>query len=639
MGKYESLAKEIVKQIGGKENVSGLTHCITRLRFKLKDESKANDDVLKNMDGVVTVMKSGGQYQVVIGNHVAEVYADVCPLIGLDEKATTAAAEEEKEKTNLIDIVSNIFQPILGVMSACGMLKGLNALFVALGLYTDAAGIYTMLNGIGDALFMFLPMFLGYTSAKKFGLKPMLGLAIGAAMCYPALQGSTLSAAGEPLYTLFSGTVFESDIYMTFLGLPIIAMDYTSTVIPVIFIVYFASKCEKFFNKFIPDLVKFFFVPMLVLLVALPIGFMIIGPVSTFGSMLISQFVFKIREFSPLLAGAVVGGTWQILVIFGMHWGFIPVYINNMVTLGYDNVMMPFFGCTFATAGVVLAIFCKTKDKKMKELALPNFISSIFGVTEPAIYGITLPMKKPFIVSCIVGAIVGGFYGQFNFRKFFAGGMGIFEFPAMINPDGTNGNIIVAIIGAALAIVLAFVMMFVVYREKETAPEQASEKIEEKPEVQNGLLKKEVIASPLKGDVLPLTECKDEAFAMGILGKGVVIIPEEGKVVSPVNGTLTTIFPTLHAMGITSENGVEMLIHIGMNTVELNGKYFTAKAKQGDKISVGDVLVEFDKDAIAAEGYSIETPVLVTNADDFLDMIETEQKTASYGDTVITIMR
>ncbi len=637
MGKYEALAKEIVKQIGGKDNVSGLTHCITRLRFKLKDESKANDDVLKNMDGVVTVMKSGGQYQVVIGNHVADVYADVCPLIGLENKA--ASSEEEEKKSNLIDIVSNIFQPILGVMSACGMLKGLNALFVALGLYTDAAGIYTMLNGIGDALFMFLPMFLGYTSAKKFGLKPMLGLAIGAAMCYPALQGSSLSAAGEPLYTLFAGTVFESDIYMTFLGLPMIGMDYTSTVIPVIFIVYFASKCEKFFGKFIPDLVKFFFVPMLVLLVALPVGFLLIGPVTTFGSMLISQFVFKIREFSPLLAGAVVGGTWQILVIFGMHWGFIPVYINNMVTLGYDNIMMPFFGCTFATAGVVLAIFCKSKDKKIKELALPNVISSIFGVTEPAIYGITLPMKKPFIISCIVGAIVGGYYGHFNFRKFFAGGMGIFEFPAMINPDGTNGNIIVAISGAAIAMVLAFVMMFVVYREKQTASDN-TQALETQPEApaQPALLKKEVIASPLKGNVLPLTECKDEAFAMGILGKGVVIVPEEGKVVSPVNGILTTIFPTLHAMGITSDDGVEMLIHIGMNTVELNGKHFTAKAQQGDKISVGDVLVEFDKDAIAAEGYSIETPVLVTNADDFLDMITEEQKTAEYGDKIITIM-
>ncbi len=640
MGKYEALAKEIVKQIGGKENVSGLTHCITRLRFKLKDESKANDDVLKNMDGVVTVMKSGGQYQVVIGNHVADVYADVCPLIGLESKAVSSD-EEEQKKSNLIDIVSNIFQPILGVMSACGMLKGLNALFVALGLYTDTAGIYTMLNGIGDALFMFLPMFLGYTSAKKFGLKPMLGLAIGAAMCYPALQGSTLSAAGEPLYTLFTGTVFESDIHMTFLGLPMIAMDYTSTVIPVIFIVYFASKCEKFFNKFIPDLVKFFFVPMLVLLVALPVGFLLIGPVTTFGSMLISQFVFKIREFSPLLAGAVVGGTWQILVVFGMHWGFIPVYINNMVTLGYDNIMMPFFGCTFATSGVVLAILLKSKSKKMKEMALPSFISGIFGVTEPAIYGITLPMKKPFIVSCIVGAIVGAFYGLFNLREFIVAGIGIFEFPAMINPDGTNGNIIIGIVGAVVAVVLAFIMMFVSYREEEPVIERAENNTTEtqtETETTAALLKKEVIASPLKGSVLPLTECKDEAFAMGILGKGVVVVPEEGKVVSPVNGTLTTIFPTLHAMGITSDDGAELLIHIGMNTVELNGKHFTAKAKQGDKISVGDVLVEFDKDAIVAEGYSIETPVLVTNADDFLDMIATEQKTAEYGDALITIM-
>ena len=250
-------------------------------------------------------------------------------------------------------------------------------------------------------------------------------------------------------------------------------------------------------------------------------------------------------------------------------------------------------------------------------------------------------MKKPFIISCIVGAIVGGYYGHFNFRKFFAGGMGIFEFPAMINPDGTNGNIIIAISGAVIAMVLAFVMMFVVYREKQTTTEVTEndiQKTEIQPETTSALLKKEVIASPLKGNVLPLTECKDEAFAMGILGKGVVIVPEEGKVVSPVNGVLTTIFPTLHAMGITSDDGAELLIHIGMNTVELNGKHFTAKVQQGDKISVGDVLVEFDKDAIVAEGYSIETPVLVTNADDFLDMIAAEQKIAAYGDTLLTIM-
>ncbi|MEI0747999.1 beta-glucoside-specific PTS transporter subunit IIABC [Brachyspira pulli] len=646
MGKYESLAKEIIKNVGGKENINSLTHCITRLRFKLKDESKANDEVLKNMSGVVTVMKSGGQYQVVIGNHVAEVYADVCTIAGLETKSSSNE-EEEKAKGNLfnraIDIVSGIFQPILGVMSACGMLKGFNALFLALGLYKSSSGISILLNGIGDALFMFLPLFLGFTSAKKFNLKPMLGLAIGAAMCYPALQLSTLSNNAEPLYTLFKGTIFASNVYINILGIPIISMDYTSTVIPVIFIVYFASKCEKFFNKIIPDLVKFFIVPMLVLLVSLPIGFLIIGPITMFGSMIISQVVFAVRNVSPLIAGTIVGGTWQILVIFGMHWGFIPVYINNMVTLGYDNIMMPFFGCTFATAGVLLAIFVKTKDKKLKEMALPNFISSIFGVTEPAIYGITLPMKKPFIISCIVGALVGGFYGHFNFRKFFAGGMGIFEFPAMINPDGTSGNIIVAVSGAVLAILLGFIITFFTYKDKEknaeiTEAEENKENVNDKNK--SSLLNKEIISSPFKGKLLKLKDSKDEAFGSESLGKGALIIPEEGKAVSPINGTVTTVTPTLHAIGLTSDSGIEILIHIGINTVELKGKYFKSDLKEGDKVSIGDTLLEFDIDSIVKEGYLIESPVIVVNTDEYLDVLEIESNVnVNYKDSILTVIK
>ena len=424
MGKYAELAKHIVKNVGGKENVVGLVHCITRLRFTLKDESKANDDVLKAMSGVVTVMKSGGQYQVVIGNHVAEVYDDVCALLDLKEDGS-APAEVKKGKLldRAIDVVSGIFQPILGIMAACGMLKGFNTLFATLGLYATSGGIYMIINAAGDALFNFLPLFLGYTAAKKFKLKPMLGLAIGAALCSPAIQSSALSASGEALYTLFEGTIFASPVYIDFLGLPVIAVDYTGTVIPVILSVWFASKCEKFFNRIVPELVKFFFVPMLTLLVTLPITLLLLGPVATFGSTLISEFTLTIRNFSPLVAGAVVGLTWQILVIFGMHWGFIPVYINNVMTLGYDNVMMPFFACTFATSAVVLAIFFKTKDKKLKEMAIPNFISGIFGVTEPAIYGILLPLKKPFVISCIAGGIGGAFYGHFNFRKFILGGM------------------------------------------------------------------------------------------------------------------------------------------------------------------------------------------------------------------------
>ena len=425
--------------------------------------------------------------------------------------------------------MSGIFQPILGVMSACGMLKGFNALFLALGLYKDCSGVSILLNGIGDALFMFLPLFLGFTSAKKFNLKPMLGLAIGAAMCYPALQLSTLSKNAEPLYTLFANTIFASDVYINILGIPIISMDYTSTVIPVIFIVYFASKCEKFFNKIIPDLVKFFIVPMLVLLVSLPIGFLIIGPITMFGSMIISQVVFAIRNVSPLIAGTIVGGTWQILVIFGMHWGFIPVYINNVMTLGYDNVMMPFFACTFATSAVVLAIFFKTKNKKLKEMAIPNFISGIFGVTEPAIYGILLPLKKPFIISCI------------------AGGIG------------------------------------------------------------------------------------------GALGEGIAVMPEEGAVYAPVDGTISAFFQTGHAIGMTTENGVQLLIHVGMDTVQLEGKGFKPLAAAGDIVKKGQKLLEFDMDFIKKQGYSLVTPVLVANSSEFDQIICEEKNHVQQGETLLTV--
>lgn len=639
MGKYNELAKDIVKNIGGKENVISLTHCITRLRFKLKDESIAKDDVLKNMSGIVTVMKSGGQYQVVIGNHVPEVYADVCELIDIDNLSSN---EEPKKSGRLldrgIDIVSGIFQPILGIMAACGMVKGLNALFIALGLYSDTSGGALIINAIGDGLFTFLPLFLGYTSAKKFGLKPMIGLVIGAIMCYPGIQSGAISSMGDAMYTLFTGTMFESPVYISFFGIPVISIDYTGTVIPVILSVYFASKCEKVFNKFVPDLVKFFFVPMLTLLVALPITFIVIGPIATFGSTIISEFVFAVRDFSPLIAGAIVGFTWQILVIFGMHWGFIPVYINNIMTNGYDNVMMPFFACTFATSAVVLAIFFKTKDKKIKEMALPNFISGVFGVTEPAIYGILLPLKKPFIISCITGGIGGAFYGFFNLRKFMVGGMGIFELPAMIEPDGAMGNLIVALLGIVISMVVGFVLTMIFYKDKEKVEEVMEIVEENNNEVKSNSLKKVVISSPIKGETIKLEDIEDAAFATGVLGQGLAIKPTEGKVVAPVSGEITTLFPSLHAIGITSDEGVEILIHVGLDTVQLEGKGFKAHVKQGDKIVKGQELVTFDIDFIQESGYSIVTPVVVTNYNDYFEIAATESKSLELGDKAITVI-
>lgn len=639
---YETLAKEILNSVGGRDNVNSLTHCITRLRFKLKDESKAQDEVLKSMEGVVTVMKSAGQYQVVIGNQVQDVYEQIVPLLHAETSQTVQSAEKEKLLDRFVDIISGIFQPILGIMAACGMIKGVNMLFMTLGLYAETSGGYRIINAIGDALFTFLPLFLGYTSAKKFGLKPMVGLVIGGIMCYPGIQSSALSGSLEPLYTMFEGTMFASPVYIDFFGIPVISMDYTSTVIPVIFIVYFASKCEKLFSKIVPDLVKFFFVPMLTLLVALPIGFLLIGPVATFSSKIIAETIISIRNVSPMLAGGLVGLTWQILVIFGLHWGFIPVYINNIVTNGYDNVMMPFFACTFATSAVILVIMMKTKDRKMKELCLPNFISGIFGVTEPGIYGILLPLKKPFIISCIAGGIGGAFYGFCNFRKFSMGGMGIFEFPAMMEPDGSWGNLLVAGSGVLLTMLVAVILMLLFYKEKDCGESNRAiidtDKDAASMKNETALLEDIAVWSPVKGEVLELQQVEDAAFSAGILGKGCAIVPTEGEIYAPVDGVLTTLFPTKHALGITSDDGVEVLIHIGLNTVQLNGEGFTAHVQQGARVSRGQHLLSFDLADVKSKGYCLQTPVIITNTKDYLEILSTMQKEVVPDDVLLHVM-
>lgn len=634
MGKYESLAKDIVKNVGGKDNIKSLTHCVTRLRFKLKDESKANDEVLKKMNGVITIMKSGGQYQVVIGNHVPYVYADVCEVAGISGEASNVV-DEKGDKGSLfdrvIDVISSIFQPVLGVLAACGMLKGLNVMFSMLGLYSDKSGAYLLISSIGGAMFTFLPVFLAYTSAKKFGLKPFVGMVIGCALCTPALQLSTMSAVGKPLFTLFKSTMFQSPVYNTFFGIPMISMDYTSTVLPAILIVYFASKCEKFFNKIIPDVVKFFFVPLLTLLVALPVGYLLIGPVATFASNMIASGILSINSISPILSGAIMGAFWQVLVIFGLHWGLIPIYINNVMTHGYDNFLTTSFATTWTTTAIVLAIALKTKDKKLKALSFPAIVSGFFGVTEPAIYGVVLPKKKPFILSCIVSGLVGAYYGFANIKEYIVGGMGIFEFPSMINPKtGSLASLYVAIIGAVAAIVIAFVVEFIIYKDDEpNGVEEPSGK---------ELTKSDTILSPISGTVLPLSEAKDAAFADGTLGKGVVILPQKGEVVSPVDGTVTAMFPTLHAIGITSDSGIELLIHIGLDTVQLNGKGFEAFVKSDDKVKKGQKLITFDKKSIEEAGYSLQTPVIITNSGDLLDIIETTEKDIKAKDELMKVV-
>ncbi|MDT1996976.1 beta-glucoside-specific PTS transporter subunit IIABC [Carnobacterium divergens] len=631
MEKYHELAEKIVANVGGKENINSLTHCITRLRFKLKDESNANDDILKNMDGVVTVMKSGGQYQVVIGNHVPAVYEEVVSIAGL-----SGDTEEESSGgsifNRLIDILSGCFQPFLGALAAAGMVKGFNALLVFLKLYSNTSGTYTMLNGIGDAIFYFMPVILGYTSAKKFKLHPMVGIVIGSALCYPAVQGSALQAVFES--TAGAGAAAPYSLlglpaYDTFLGIPWVGGSYTSSVVPVIFIIAFAAQIQKLFKKIIPEVVQTFLVPFFVLLIALPIGFLVIGPIISILTDLLSSGFQGLMSFSPALYGLILGFFWQVLVIFGLHWSVVPLAIMQITQEGFSQVLTASFAASFAQTAVVAAMFFKLKDKKIKALCPPAIISGIFGVTEPAIYGITLPKKKPFIFS-MVGAAAGGLYLMLNqVTSYTMGGLGIFGILNFINGEDASG-VVNGAIGIVIAVVVAFILTFFFWKD-----DVVEEEIEiEIPKVMN----KDIITSPVKGTVASLSTSKDDAFSSGALGKGVVISPENGKVVAPFDGTVMTVFPTKHAIGLISDNGMELLIHIGLDTVQLEGKYFETFVKQGDKVTRGQTLVTFDKEAIEAAGFSTEIPVIITNSDDYLDILEPQQKEINLNDDLITAL-
>jgi PTS system beta-glucosides-specific IIC component len=591
MGKYESLAKDIIKNVGGKDNIISLLHCVTRLRFNLKDESLANDEVLKDMDGVITVMHSAGQYQVVIGNHVPQVYEEVCKAANIS--STSPALQEKKMtlKEKALDLITGIMMPSIALLCACGMLKGLNSILSYLGLYSNTDGIYLLLNAIGDSIFYFLPIVIGYNTAKKINMNPFLGLIIGASLCYPTINNVDMQLFGR-----------------------VVNANYTSTLLPVILIVAIAKPLETFFNRVIPDMVKTFITPMLVLLISVPLGFVVIGPFANMLAQIVSDTVLYVYQLNPILAGVFVGGLWQVLIIFGVHIVLVFLCVANIAAGIPDPILGFTTFVTFSTTGMVFAIWLKTKDKALKQIALPAWVSGFFGVTEPAIYGILLPRIEQFILSCICGAIAGGMTAFFGLKYHIMAGMGIFEIPALLDPEQPGASLVKCLIVTAVSFVIGFVVAFIKFKDRENITTEIAKKDEDK----NG---KEVISSPMTGTLKSLDQVKDAAFANGAMGKGVAIEPNEGKVISPFDGTVMAMFPTKHAIGLLSDKGCEVLIHIGMDTVQLEGKYFETHVKQGDKIKKGDLLITFDKEAIIKEGYSLDTPILVTNTNDYLDIV------------------
>ncbi|MGT2874064.1 beta-glucoside-specific PTS transporter subunit IIABC [Streptococcus gallolyticus subsp. gallolyticus] len=633
---YTELAKDIVAHVGGKDNVVNVRHCVTRLRFVLKDESKADDDYLKQRDGVVTVVKAGGQYQVVIGNHVPDVYASVLET-GVSGVGSLDVDEgDDVEKGNLfnrfIDLISGIFQPFLGPLAAAGIIKGIVAIMGAFGLSEANSAWYVILEAAGDGFFQYLPLLIAVTAARKFKMNEFTALAIGGALVYPTLTTTIPALADAGLDKIFGIS----------LELPS-SGSYLSTVMPSILAMWVASLIEKNIKKITPDVVKLFVVPFVTILVTVPLTFLVVGPVANLLTDWLSAGFQAVLSFSPILYGFLLGALWQVLVMFGLHWALVPLVIMDVATNGMSAILVAACLPNFTQTGVLGAIMLKTKEQKVRTISTPAFISSIFGVTEPAIYGVTLPMRIPFYISCGVSGIIGALTMFFNVYGYSVGAMGVFQYPSYVNPaNGDMSGMWVMIALSVLAVVLSFaVQMFAPVPYLYGGPKDASATTEEKVvEPVNDLkeLKQEIIASPMMGDVVKLEDVPDEVFASGAMGKGIAINPAEGTVFAPANGEVTLVFPTGHAIGMRTENGAELLIHVGMDTVSLEGKGFKTYVEVGDKVEAGQKLLEFDLATIRKANLPVISPIIVTNSADFDDVLTTQEARVNTGDYLLTTL-
>lgn len=619
----QAVGKRVWEAVGGEKNVNSLVHCATRLRFKLKDESVADTQKLKQDPDVIQVVQSGGQYQVVIGSNVADVYQAIVDEQGLTDQSGTE--DQSKNPLNrLIDIISSIFTPFLGAMAAAGILKGFLSLATVLGWLSADTGAYQILFATADGVFTFLPVMLAFTAAKKFKTNQFLSVAIAMALVYPAI--TQLAGAG--------GAV-------DFFGLPIVLAQsgYTSSVIPIILAVWVQSKFEPLVKKVIPQFLQMIFVPMIVLLVMVPLTFLLLGPIGTVIGNGLGSLFNSIYSFSPLVAGLIMGSLWQVFVMFGMHWGFVPIMFLNIEQYGFDVMVPMLLPAVLAQGGAALAVAIRTKDTKLRSLGISSTITSLFGITEPTVYGVTLPLKKPFVVACLSAGIGGAMIGFAGVKAFSSGLVSLLTIPTFISTNqAVESNVTMAILATALSFVLAFVGTLVVGFD-ETVQDEKLETNQQTTAGDTISSARHNLKSPLSGKVLPLSDIPDKVFSSGAMGKGLAIDPEKGELIAPADGEITTIFPTGHAVGLTTKDGIEILMHIGMDTVELEGQGFEIFVKQGDQVKAGDLLVRFDIEAIKAAGYSVITPIVITNTEHFADVLELNQEELIASEDFLAIVK
>ncbi|MEI2281045.1 beta-glucoside-specific PTS transporter subunit IIABC [Paenibacillus polysaccharolyticus] len=605
----QQLSKDILKLVGGEENVDQVTHCMTRLRFNLNDNKKADKETLKNTPGVMGVMENGGQFQVIIGNDVPKVYN---ALVGNMSKGANAgsstASTGPKQKRNpisaLFDFISGVFTPILPAITGAGMIKGIVAILVAFGWLSDKSSTYVILSAIGDGAFYFLPIILAISAAKKLGSNMYIGAALAAGIMHPTI--TALLAEGNS----------------SFAGIKVVAATYSSTVIPIVIAIWIAAYVEKAIDRITHSSVKLIVVPTVTLLIMVPLTLIAIGPLGSIIGNGMSGGIAWLFDNASILASILIGGTMSLLIITGMHYALLPIIVGSMTQFGYDFIIPLMLAANWAQAGGALGVGLRSKNGQTKSLAYSTSLTAFMGITEPAMYGVNMRYKKPFIAALIGGAIGGGFMGIVKVKAFVLTGLvGLPGLAAFISPS--ISTLIYGILGGFIAIASAALITYILGFQENNAPQAAATSastetvtstttttpaVTEETQAQD-----EQVFSPITGEVKPLSEVPDPAFSEEIMGKGFAIQPTEGRVVSPINGTVFSLSKSGHAIGLVSDTGAEMLIHIGIDTVKLKGQFFSPKVQAGTKVSVGDVLMEFDREEIEKAGYTTITPVIITN--------------------------
>lgn len=619
---YKEVASQILEKSGGAENVNAVTYCTTRLRFRVTDETKLNKAGIKAIKGVVGVAESNGQQQVIIGADVENVYKEFIKLgsfAGAADNSKPAVKEKltpQKAVGKCLEFIAGCVSPALSVIIAAGLVQ------VVISVLTTFCGIdangntITVLNAIGNAGFYFLPVLVGFSGAKRLGCNSYMGAFLGSILVYPTLA-EAVSAGG-----------------MTFANIPIYAASYGSTVFPMVLGVFALKLGEWIGNKICPKFIKTIGKPLISILVAAPITLCVLGPIGAIFGNGLGAFVQWISNEPAWLVLGILGGITPFIVITGMNVGLIPIAINNVSMLGYDIVLtVSALGANLAAGGAAMGVAFKTKNKELKELGLTTGVTAIFGITEPALYGVNVPTKKPLIAHAIGGAVAGVYAGIVGLKCYGIASPGLCALPLYF-AGGTASILnffITGLIGFGVAFIAVQILGFddsADEQEKEVS-ERAST-LEEKSELQP-----EKIMMPIKGKVIPLNKVNDPAFSSGDMGPGIGVDAKEPIVRAPFDGMVAMLFPTGHACGLKSQNGAEILIHIGIDTVNLEGKHFTPLVKDGDKIRKGDPLIRFDKEAIRKEGYDTTIMCILTNADEYQDV---QVNTNQTGDEMITFL-